>query len=170
MATIKFLNGKGKYQDDTAIQDVVRYICYPSKTLSHIIGGAHIDLNDIAQSMIDVSEFYKKNSRTRLIHFVLCFRPEDLYLPNMASMIGDEISNFIGQEYQVVYALHEDTICPHIHFVFNAISHVDGHRYRGQHHDRDNILYCIQSILSSYGIGRLIPVKYIPKPAENPNE
>lgn len=170
MATIKFLNGKGKYQDSTAMHDVVQYICYPNKTPSHIIGGVQIDFKNIAQSMTDVSVSFNKNSRTRLVHFILCFRPEDFYLVNMAANIADEICSYIGQQYQVVYALHEDTICPHIHFVFNSISYIDGHRYRGQHEEYHNLLYWIQCVLSSYGIGRLIPVKYTPKPAENPNE
>lgn len=71
-----------------------------------MVGGVGIDPNCIADSMVSVSNAFNKNSRIRLHH------------------------RRIGQEYQIAFALHEDTDYPHLHFVFNAVSFIDGHRYR----------------------------------------
>lgn len=162
MAMIKFLDAAGKYQDDDALNDVIRYICYPNKTPSNVIGGVCVDMNDIANSMKAVSRQYNKDSRKRLVHFVVSFTSRELTSTTMARQIGYEISEYIGQRYQVVYAMHEDTIYPHLHFVFNRISYVDGSRYRGQHGEYSHIVEYVRKIVASFGIRKFYIYKYNP--------
>lgn len=169
MAVFKKIAAKGKYQDDQAIQDVVAYITRKDKTPNGIIGGIEIDINNIAASMINISESYKKNSHIRLHHFIVSFLPHEVPSLSILICIANEIATYIGQEYQVVYALHEDNYYPHLHFVFNAVSYIDGHRYRGGFHDYHTLIHVITQILRSYGIGELNVHQYIPK-ANNPHE
>lgn len=169
MVIFKKIAYKGKYHDDNAIHDLVHYICRPDKTPSHIIGGIGIDFQNIADSMVAVSKHFKKFNKLRLHHFIVTFNPEDIYLNGMISKIAEEICALWGNEFQIVYALHEDTAKPHIHFVFNNVSYVDGHKCHFGITEYNQTIEFIQYILSNYNLYPLIPVKYIPV-ANNPHE
>lgn len=164
----KKIAASGKYQDPQAIPDVVSYICRPDKTPSQIIGGVKIDLQDIAGSMIAVSDGFHNNSRIRLHHFILAFPAEEFQRLGMLRQIAEEVCGYLGRCYQIVYALHEDTDHPHLHFVFNAVSYIDGIKYRGGKAEYYELIGLCKNILRSYRF-QLIPVTYKPEPY-NPHE
>ena len=131
MATLKVLNGKGKYHDLGAREDVARYICNPLKSSSGLIGGVGVT-EDIVESMNDVAARFQKTNGVQLRHFVLSFSPDELDCPKCVFDFACYVAEFIGQEYQVIFAVHENTANLHIHFMFNSISYRDGHRYLGK--------------------------------------
>lgn len=163
MALFKKISAPGKYQDFQAIPDLIAYITRADKTPSQFIYGSHVDMQDMANSMIAVSEQFGKNSRLRLHHFILTFQPKDIKDFSVIPQIMERICGYIGQCYQIVAALHEDTSALHIHFVFNAVSFVNGYKYRGGKEEYRELVETIGSILYSYGIHPLIPVKYYPQ-------
>lgn len=169
MATIKFLNAAGKYSDANALKNVITYILQPTKTPSHIIGGKCVDLQNAVESMRTIAQHYGKDHGTRLRHFVLSFYPREVYCSHVLQAVAERICSYIGNNYQVVYALHEDTETMHIHFVFNAVSYVDGHKYHGDKHDYHALINYVRCVLHSYGITKLISVKYYHSPG-NPHE
>ena len=169
MALFKKIAAPGKYHDPQAIPDLVAYITRADKTPSQIICGSHVDMQNIADSMIAVSEHFGKNSRLRLHHFILTFQPTDIKDFRIIPQIVEQICAYIGRSFQIVAALHEDTPSPHIHCVFNAVSYVNGYKYRGGKEDYRELTEAIGSILVSYGIHPLIPVKYYSQPY-NPHE
>ena len=157
MVYFKKIAAVGKYHDDQAIPDVVAYITRKDKTPSRIILGYHVDMLDIANCMIEVSKHFGKYSRIRLHHFILTFRPVDA---SPIPLIAHEICAYIGRTYQVVAAQHEDTPNPHLHIVFNAVSYVNGYRYRGGKEDYYELIDRMNSIIYAHGLHPLIPVKY----------
>lgn len=159
----------GKYQDENSINDVISYITRAVKTPNDMIGGRVIDPEHIAQSMIDVSERFGKNSRIRLHHFIVSLTVREARSKGIMISIAEEISSIIGEQFQVCYAIHEDTDYPHIHFVFNSISYINGFRYRGGKREYYNLYYVVRSVLYQYGIRDLIPGKFQPDPY-NPHE
>lgn len=162
MAIFKKISAKGKYQDDLTIPNLITYITRPDKTPCGIIAGNNIDFNDIAGSMVRVSESYNKNSRIRAHHFIVSFMPHEIPSQGIVICIAMEICRFFSDEYQIVYALHEDTQYPHLHFVFNSISYIDGHRYRGGIGDYNRLYYYIRSVLEAFRIYNFHDVPYVP--------
>lgn len=170
MAIYKKIAAPGKYHDPQAIPDVVNYITRRDKTPSGIIYGVHVDMQDIANSMIAVSEKFGKNSRLRLHHFVLSFFSKDIRRPEVLPQIMEEICTYIGRVYQVVAALHEDNPSSlHIHFVFNAVSFVNGYKYHGSKEDNQALTEFCRAVLSSHGIHPLYSVNYRAQ-QNNPHE
>lgn len=163
MATVKFLNAAGKYRDHTAREDVISYIFQPDKTPSHMIGGMRVDLPKAAESMRMMAEYYHKDSLVRLRHFVISFSPEEIRSRQVIMNIAKELMMSIACKYQVVFAVHEDTATPHIHFVFNSISFVDGHRYRGDKSAHHHMLRLIKLVLGTHGVHTLYEIKYRPE-------
>jgi len=160
MALFRFLNGKGRYHNDDARETVIEYILNPMKAINGYIGGCYVNPNDIVGSMNDVAQRFGKTQGVQLRHFVIAFHPTETRDPQLVSQIANEISMYIGQEYQTVFAVHENTENLHIHLMLNAISHIDGHRYQGKRKDYYILLNCIKHVLHQYGIHKLIPVSF----------
>lgn len=119
MATVKFLNAAGKYDDPASRDDVIRYITQKHKTPSGYIGACGVDVPYAAQQMQEVSASFKKDNKIRIRHFVVSFYRNEQISPYKANMIASMIALELGRIYQCVYAVHEDTYNIHVHFVFN---------------------------------------------------
>lgn len=160
MITFKEIAAAGKYHDDNAIPDVVNYITREDKAVHRYIFGTKVDATDIAGSMVAVSEYYGKNSQIRLHHFVVSF-PKAQSDIEVLIQIAKEVCAYIGTVYQVVAAIHEDRKPGlHIHFVFNAVSYVNGYKYHGSKGDYRELIEGISSILYRHKLYPLVPVKY----------
>lgn len=169
MAIFKKIAAQGKYQDDQAIPDLIAYITRKDKIPSSFIGGVETDQNDIAGSMMRVSIAFNKNSNIRLHHFIVSFHPKEICSIRILIGIAEEICSFIGETYQIVYAIHEDGFFPHIHFVFNAVSYKNGERYRGGKREYRDLVGLVRYYVRAFGVKELMPVNYYPNPS-NPHE
>ncbi len=89
MNVFKKIAAPGKYQDENSIPQLVDYIMNPNKTKHKVVGGYGINPNDIAESMIAVSEKFRKNSRIRLHHFMVSLDNRDTYTPSELKEIGE---------------------------------------------------------------------------------
>ena len=152
MATLKALNRKGHYSDPNARDFVVGYITRNYTILPPYFGCTGIEGDDIAGAMTRVAKSFNKDSRVRLRHFVLSFEYENFITPLIASDIGRKIIDWLGAEYQSVYAVHDNSNYIHLHIVFNAVSFLDGHRYRGSRAEYYDLQAAIKDVLRPYGI------------------
>ena len=159
MSIYKVLNSAGKYHDKNSLRDVLSYVLRPCKAFHQFTGGSHVDMNDPASSMDAVAAKYKKEKGVRLRHFVLSFTKHEVDDPKKAEEIGACIIACIGEEYQAVYAVHEDSNEYHLHVVFNTVSYVDGHKYRGSKAEYWDEIYAMRNILYNFGIKKMIPRK-----------
>ena len=154
MAIYKVI-GKGqdrKYFDDNALNEVISYIFRPNKIPSRYIGGYGVHLKDSAEQMNMVAILYGKNHGVRLRHSVLSFEEKEHISHSVANMIADSIALYYAPEYQIVYAVHEDTDTVHIHFVMNQVSYTDGHKYSGSKQEYYDFINYMRNIGSEYGI------------------
>ena len=161
MALFKFLNGKGRYRGDDARTNVAEYILNPYKAKHGYIGGAYVNMESIesiVHSMDKIAQQFGKTNGVQLRHFVLSFLPQETRDPQEVYRIGRKIMMFVGQEYQAVFAVHENTANLHIHFMLNSVSHVNGDRYYGKRKDYYIMLNGLKAILHQHGIHTLIPV------------
>ena len=159
MANLKTANRAGKYSDPDAKEDLIAYIIQPQKAIHGFIGGHHITANCPAQSMSAVSEHFGKSKGVQLRHYIISFLPEELTDPVIANDIGNEISAWIGEEYQIVYAVHENRPHLHLHFIVNTVSYLDGHRWHGTKQEFYQLKNAIAAILRKHNIHPLIYVK-----------
>ena len=78
-------------------------------------------------------------------------------------MIASMIAHEIGQRYQCIYAVHEDTYHTHFHFAFNPVSFVDGHKYSGTKEEHKALKERIAMCVKTMGIHIFYEVKYYPE-------
>lgn len=152
MALLKFVNSRGKYQDSNATKNVMDYIFNPDKSKRELYGFYQVDPINPTQSMRDVAEAFGKTAGIQIRHYIISFTKYEICEPIIVNQIARTIITYFQNEYQCVYAIHEDTEYLHIHLVSNAVSYVDGHRYRGNKTEYYNFVSWLKRLLQRYRI------------------
>ena len=116
---------RNEYQDYRALYRVLDYVLR-----SNLCGGYGIDPNKAYEQMLLVKEAYHKRTGVQLKHFFLTFSDQEMIYLSFQDIlnIGFEIGKYF-EEYQMAYAIHLDSNHTHLHFVMNATSFLDGHKY-----------------------------------------
>ena len=154
MATYKVI-GKGvdgKYMDDHAREDVIGYILQDCKTPHHYVGGSAVNVDNALHEMTALAEAYHKNSRLRLRHSVIGFETDKNVTVQIANQIARQAAAFFGQEYQIIYAVHEDKNYLHIHLVMNSVSYLNGRKYHGDKKNFYAFINYMKRVVKPYGI------------------
>ena len=138
--------GAKKYHDNDALSKVTAYSTQYQKTANQFIDGIGVNPRQAAMEMELLSRAYGKFSRLRLRHFQLSFSDEETrklkrYCGSLQGVydeldqIGWYAASYYGGQYQIIYAVHQDTSHPHIHFVMNVVHCNTGAKYRGDKAD-----------------------------------
>lgn len=61
---------------------------------------------------------------------VIAFDPELEIIEETAMDIANLIADIIGAEHQVVFGVHANGLYPHIHFIINPVSYINGKIYK----------------------------------------
>lgn len=152
MATYKVVNSAGDYRNDDAVKKVLHYAASPDKTgPSHVVGGSVIP-EIAAMSMDTVASVYHNDNDTgpRLRHSVLSFAPGEISFDALDD-VAQKAIGFYADRYQIVAAPHRDRDHPHIHFVMNMTSFIDGKKYHGEKSDYYKFQAHLNGILRHYG-------------------
>lgn len=127
MAAITVRIVEGKYKNEDAVENVIRYIMRLHNPL--LVDGCGVfplEEGDIIEQFNYVKDYFNMNYGKRVFHMVISvdfsLRFDEYYLMKL----GNLISRFFGSNRQVVYAVHNDTDKLHIHMCVNTISFVNG--------------------------------------------
>lgn len=135
----------GKYFDENAYHDLNSYIFNHEKAT--FVGGAGVtSVETAADEMQEVARRFGKDKGKRVRHSVLSFAERENVTPEQADRFARDIIQFYAPEFQITYAVHENTDETHIHFVMNQISHEDGRRYEGKKKDYYDFMQHIKRI------------------------
>lgn len=127
MAAITVRIVEGKYKNEDAVENVIRYIMRLHNPL--LVGGCGVfplEENYIIRQFNYVKDYFNMNYGKRVFHMVISVDPtlrlDEYYLMRLANLI----SGFFESVRQVVYAVHNDTEKMHIHMCVNTISFANG--------------------------------------------
>lgn len=139
MPLIKFVNEK--YTSYKAMENLIFYIMAAKKTPNRIIGAIAvypIEKEEIVRQFKQTQILHRNQKKNRALHIILSFSTEEAQWLTFKDYekIGYSIANYYGKvNHQVVFALHEDTDNPHIHFAVNTVNYITGKKYHQQHKD-----------------------------------
>jgi hypothetical protein len=145
-----------EYKDDGGLfERMYLYITNPDKAIHGFVGGKDLYTRNgveyVGKQMREVSNTLNGNQDRALYHFILSFDDEweDDITPSMAYKIAYEFSYFFG-EYQVAYAVHENTMNTHIHFILNATNFCTGQKFPNKKETYEQIILFAHSIFIPY--------------------
>lgn len=160
MPILKDLNGKNRYFNSDARQLLAAYILNPLKMPNGICGGmevpAGVDIpTSIAVSMEAVAKHFHKEAGVQVRHFVVSYAPDETGEPMVVGYIAQEVTEWLSERYQVVYAVHEDTDNLHFHVMFNSVSYRNGRKYGGTYQEYQSLQRHIKDANHLFGINGL---------------
>lgn len=139
MPVIKIINKK--YNSLNAMRNLIYYVMAAAKTPNRIMGAIAvypIEEEKIMQQFKQTQVLHRNQKKNRVLHILLSFSAKESQWLNYKdyTKIGYSVANYYGRaNHQVVFALHEDTDNPHIHFVVNRVNYITGKKYHQQHKD-----------------------------------
>lgn len=149
--------GIPKYHDDEALEDVISYCQDPCKTAGGFVGGISVNTSQAAYEMDRLAWAYGKDQGLRLRHWILSFSAKEVKrlcrrdyseLKKVAWYAAD----YYGHQYQIIYALHTDADCVHLHFVMNTVNFKTGHKYGGKLDDYIAYQHYLADFFAQYGM------------------
>ena len=157
----EYVGKQGKYHDDQAIETVVSYVLNYEKTRNFFIGGYGVNVNYAAYEMKRLEAAYDKGYGPRLRHMVLSVNhEEEKYLGKnryevyrQLDFIAQCAIAYYGEEYQIIYAVHENTEYAHVHMVMSTVNYRTGLKYPGKKKDYYDFRNYLNWLLSErYGL------------------
>ncbi|MCD8015650.1 MAG: relaxase/mobilization nuclease domain-containing protein [Lachnospiraceae bacterium] len=135
------------------IRKKIEYILQPSKILSNEWGGLNF-LFSSEESIINqfyiVRNILHKQSCVPLMHFVFSldgYYDEDIH-PSQMGCIAYQICKMLARDqYQIIYAVHEDTNQLHTHFLLNTTNLYTGRQYQFYNRDLQTFLDLLETLL-----------------------
>ena len=107
------------------------YVMNPEKTQGgRLVGAVNCQADMAFEQMMDTKKQFGKTDKRQGYHIILSFK-EDEVEPDRAFEITQKfVAEYLGDAYEAVFVVHDNTDHVHSHIVFNSVSFADGKKYR----------------------------------------
>ena len=168
MAITKILNiqeSEGR-NPATHLKNALEYIQNPDKTEECVLVGGINCLPDTAfEQMEEIKNIFHKTGKRQGYHVIISFSPEEKVTAEQAMYVLEHFAkDVLGDDYEVVYAVHTDREHMHGHLIWNSVSMTTGKKYNSPKSNWKNHLqpitnkYCDELGLS------IMPAEYSKNP------
>lgn len=108
----------------------LQYIIDPKKTGGgrYVSGNGCIPENALAQ-MLETKRHFRKQDKRQAYHFIISFEKGEVTEETAFQVMGQFVEEYLGTDYEAVYAVHNDTDHIHGHIIFNSVRCTDGRKY-----------------------------------------
>ena len=168
MAITKILNIKESEGRNPAshLKNALEYILNPDKTEECVLVGGINCLPDTAfEQMEETKNIFHKTGKRQGYHVIISFSPEEKVTAEQAMYVLEHFAkDVLGDDYEVVYAVHTDREHMHGHLIWNSVSMTTGKKYNSPKSNWKNHLqpitnkYCDELGLS------IMPAEYSKNP------
>ena len=168
MAITKILNIQESEGRNPAshLKNALEYIQNPDKTEECVLVGGINCLPDTAfEQMEETKNIFHKTGKRQGYHVIISFSPEEKVTAEQAMYVLEHFAkDVLGDDYEVVYAVHTDREHMHGHLIWNSVSMTTGKKYNSPKSNWKNHLqpitnkYCDELGLS------IMPAEYSKNP------
>ena len=125
---------KGSYTNEDAQQNVISYALRKSK--AEFTGGCAVypvSINNADKQFQIIKEKYNKTEGRKIFHMCLSYKDDKEITKDKVLSDAKKVSDKIGEEFQNIYGLHEDTDNLHVHFAINSVNYKTGKKITSEH-------------------------------------
>ena len=159
MATSKILYMKdcGKAFHGRHLKVALEYISAPEKTQDgRLISGINCIPEFAFEQMKETKKKYGKIDKRQAYHLIISFKEREVDADTAFEITEKFVKEYLGEKYEAVYAVHDNTAHIHSHIVFNSVSFLDGKKYRYEKGDWAKYIQPITNKLcEEYGISTI---------------
>lgn len=169
MAITKILNIGGSKEGVRSqhLRHALVYITNSEKTQDNTLVGSVNCLPDAVsayEQMVDTKKYFGKELGRQGYHIIISFEKGEAS-PETAFAIGEKfVQEFLQEDYEAVYAVHDDKEHCHVHIVYNNVHMETGYKFQYKKGDWKNIMQPITNRLcEEYGLA-VMPAEYAKEP------
>lgn len=159
MAITKILYMKeGKYGDPGRhLKHAIKYILEPEKTGEQLyIGSVNCQIPFAYEQMKATKVQFGKTGKRQGYHIIISFEEGEIDAPTAYEVVGKFVEEYLKNEYEAVYAVHDNTDHIHGHIVFNSVSYLTGKKFRYEKGDWAKYMQPITNRLcEKYGLSTI---------------
>lgn len=128
------------------LRNAINYILdvrhYGAKTdYGALVGGnSGIGHREILENFLETKREYEKTGGRQGYHFVLSFAKGETDKVTAYNVIKEFCEQYLGDNYDYVFAVHNDKEHMHGHIIFNSVSRTNGYKYHYKKGDWERII------------------------------
>ena len=142
----------GKY-----LKQAIKYITDKTKTDNgRLVSGINCQPSLAYEQMMKTKELFSKTDKRQGYHMIISFVEDEVTADEAFKIIGEFANEYLGKEYEAVYAVHDNTDHIHGHIIFNSVSFLTGKKYRYEKGDWAKYIQPITNRLcEKYGLSTI---------------
>ena len=121
----------------THLRNSIDYVLNEEKTKGgELVGGnAGFERNEILQNFLETKKEYGKLLGRQGYHFVISFAKGETDAQTAYKIVQEFCEQYLGDDYDYMFAIHNDKQHMHGHIIFNSVSRTTGYKYHYQKGD-----------------------------------
>ncbi len=147
------------------LEQALDYIQNPEKTKGNVLVGSLNCLPETAfEQMLDTKETFGKVNKRQGYHVIISFVPGEATEEIAFDVVERFAKEYLKDEYEAVYAVHNDKNHLHAHLIFNSVNLVTGAKYEYRKGEWKRRMQPITNKLcKEYGL-EIMPAEYAREP------
>ena len=136
----------------------IEYIMNLKKTADRALvgGNAGSTPQEVYDIMMETKADWEKTDGRQGYHFILSWKPGEISEEKAYEVVQEFCQEYLGDQYDYVFAVHNDQPHIHAHIVFNSVGRNTGYKYRYQKGDWERYIQPItDKIGERHGLSRL---------------
>ena len=136
------------------LANAISYITDEEKTQNGSLVGSHnCNVDTALQEMLATKRKFGKMDKRQGYHFIISFKKQEVR-PEIAMEITQKfVERYFGDDFQCLYATHDNTEHVHSHILFNSVSWRTGRKYRYEKGDwAREIQPIVNELCKEYGL------------------
>ena len=136
------------------LANAISYITDEEKTQDGILVGSHnCNVDTALQEMLATKRKYGKMDKRQGYHFIISFKKQEVRPETAMEITQKFVERYFGDDFQCLYATHDNTEHVHSHILFNSVSWRTGKKYRYEKGDwAREIQPIVNELCKEYGL------------------
>ena len=136
------------------LANAISYITDEEKTQKGSLVGSHnCNVDSALQEMLATKRKYGKVDKRQGYHFIISFKKQEVRPETVMEITQKFVERYFGDDFQCLYATHDNTGHVHSHILFNSVSWRTGKKYRYEKGDwAKEIQPIVNELCKEYGL------------------
>jgi hypothetical protein len=162
----------GNHDPGKHLRQSIKYILVPEKTGEGLyVSAVNCQVSGAYEQMKATKVQFGKTEGRQGYHIIISFEEGEVDAPGAFEIIRKFVDEYLRDEYQAVYAVHDNTDHIHGHIVFNSVNFVTGKKYRYKKGDWAKYMQPITNRLcEEYGLSTITIDRDGAEPSESYTE
>ncbi len=157
ISKILYIRSCGKGYAGKHLRQAIDYIKVPDKTNDGLwVSAVNCQADRAYEQMHATKVQFGKTDKRQGYHLIISFQEGEVDGQTAFEIMGRFVKEYLGKEYEAIYAVHDNTEHVHGHVIFNSVSFWDGKKYRYEKRDWEKKIQPITNRLcEEYGLSTI---------------